>query len=69
MAPPMRGVVTHIPNPKRSTACTTDLKAIPDTLGLSPSLPKIIDNRTYLFLTLYRFPTNSGQVSSNDIMI
>ena len=48
---------------------TTALKNIPDTLGFTPSLPKIIDNHTFLFLTLFRFPTNYGQSSYNDIMI
>ena len=65
----MRGFITHISDPKRSTACTTALKNILDTLGFAPSLPKIIDNRTYLVLKLCRFLTNSGQESSNDTMI
>ena len=69
MAPPMRVFITHISNPKISTTCTTALKNIFDTLGFTPYLPKIIDNHTFLFLTLFRFPTNYGQSSYNDIMI
>ena len=47
----------------------TALKIIPNTLGFTPSLLKIIDNCTHLFLTLCRFFTNSGQASSNDVII
>ena len=69
MACPMWGVITHISDPKLSTACTTALKNTPNTLGFSPYICKIIYNRTHIFLALCRFPTNSGQSSSNDIMI
>ena len=65
----MRGVITHISDPKISTAFTTALKNIPDTLRFAPSLHNIIDNLTHLFLTLCRLPTKSGQASSNDLMI
>ena len=66
---PVRGVIAHVSDPKRSTACTTALKNTPETLGLAPLLHKTINNRTHIFLTLCRFPTNSGQALSNDVMI
>ena len=51
----------HVSDPIRSTVCTTALKNIPDTLGFAPSICKINDNRTKLFLELCRFLTNSVQ--------
>ena len=69
IARPIRGVIVHVSNPIRSTVCTTDLKNISDTLGFAPSLRKIIKNRDQLFLKSCRFPTNSGQSSSEAVMI
>ena len=46
----MQGVIIHVSDLKRSTNCTTALKNTPDTLGYDPSLPKILDNCTQLFL-------------------
>ena len=65
----MTGVVTHIPDLKISTACTTALKNIPNTLVFAPSLTNIIDHHTQLFLTFYRLPTTAGQFSPDAIMI
>ena len=56
----MRGFIIHVSDPKISTAYTTALNNIPDTLGFSSSLPKIIYNRAQLFLAFRRFPTTSG---------
>ena len=53
----MQGVITHVSAPKMSTACTTALKNIPETLGFAPSIPKILDIRAQLFLDFRRFPT------------
>ena len=69
MAHTMCGAITHIYDPKINIACTTALKNISNTLDFAPTLIKIIDNRNYLFLTLCRFLTNSGQALSNDVMI
>ena len=33
-----------VSNPKTINACTTDLKNIPDNLGLSPSIPSILSS-------------------------
>ena len=66
---PMRGFIIHVSDPKMSTSCTTALKNTPDTLGLSPSLNKIIDNRAQIFLTFHRLPATTGQSSSNYIII
>ena len=63
------GVVTHFSAQKGSTSCTTDLKNIPLTLGLTPSLPKIINRCAQLFLALSRFPTTTGQSFPKSIMI
>ena len=59
----MRGVVTQVFDPIRSTACTTALKNIPETHGLAPSRPSILAIRAHLFCAFRRFPTNAGQSS------
>ena len=48
----MQGVIIHVSIPKRSTACTTALKNIPNTLGFAPYLHKIINNHTDVFMIL-----------------
>ena len=66
---PVQGVIIHISDPKIITSCTISLKNIPDTLCFAPYLRKIINNCAQRFLTLFRFPTNSGQSSSDAAII
>ena len=63
------GVITHVYAPKIRTVCTTALKNIPDTLGLYPSLPGILDRRSQLFRAFLRFPTTAGQFPSEAVKI
>ena len=65
----MQGVITHISEPKTSTACINVLKNIAGTLGLAPYLPNIIDICAQLFLAFRRSPTAAGQYSLDAIMI
>ena len=60
----MHGVITHISDPKRNIFCTTKFKNIPNTSGLAPSCPSIIDNRSHVFLDFDRFSTIADQSSS-----
>ena len=69
MVRPMQRVIIHVSDLIRITACTNSLKNIPDTLGFSPSLRNIIDNRAKHFLKLFKFLANSGQSSSYSVMI
>ena len=63
----MRGVITHVSDLNISTACTTALKNIPETLGMSPSHPRIIYRRTQIFRDFMMFPATDGQSSSSAI--
>ena len=65
----MKGFINHAYDPKRSTNCTTSLKNIPDTLGFTPSLPNILNNRAQLFLSFRRFTTTAFQSSYDDVII
>ena len=56
----MRGVSTHIYNPKSNTACTTALKNIPDTLRWAPSCHMILVSRAHLFRVFSKFTTTAG---------
>ena len=64
----MRGIITHVSNMKRSNACTTALKNIPDTLGMDPYLPSIISSRAQIFRDFRGFPTTAYQFSSDAVM-
>ena len=66
---PVRGVTTQVSTPKNSTACPTTLENIPDTLGFTPSLPKIIARRVQLLLAFHRFSKTYGQSASKAVMI
>ena len=65
----MRGFINHAYDPKRSTNYTTSLKNIPETLGFTPSLPNILNNRAQLFLSFRRFTTTAFQSSYDDVII
>ena len=65
----MWGFIIHVSNPIRNTACTAALKNIPDTLWFAPYFRKIINNCAQLFLKLFRFFINSGQSSSDSVII
>ena len=65
----MRGVITHVYSPKISSACTTSLKNILNTLEFAPFLPKIIDRCAQLLLAFHRFTTTYIQSSYDDVMI
>ena len=69
----MRGVITHVSYRKiitaYTTAYTTALNNIPETLGFAPYIPKIIDNCDQIFHSFLRFLTTSSQSSSDAIMI
>ena len=65
----MREVINHISSQKISTACTTDFKNTPDTLGFTPSLLKILNRRSQIFLYFHRLPTNVEQLPSKVVMI
>ena len=60
----MWGVSTHVSDLKSNTSCTTALKNIPDTLGLAPSHPMILDRLAQLFRAFFKLPTTPGQFSS-----
>ena len=60
----MWGFSTHVSDPNSSTTCTTALKNIPKTLGLVPSLPRILVSRAYLFYAFLRLTTTAGQFLS-----
>ena len=56
----VRGVSTHVSDPKINTACTTILNNIPDTLGSAPSRPSILVSGAQLFRAFFKFPTTNG---------
>ena len=57
----MRGVRTHVSDPKSNNTCTTTLKNILDTLWSTPSWPRILIRRAQLFRSFFKFPTNTRQ--------
>ena len=59
----MWGVITHVSSTKIKTALTNTLKNIPDTLGLAPYLPSILDSRSQIIQAFRRFPTTAFQSS------
>ena len=65
----MQGVIIYAPAPKTRTACATALNNIPDTLGLSPSLPIISIRKAHIFPALHTFPTTASQLSSEAVKI
>ena len=65
----VRGVISHVSDPKKITACTPPLNNIPYTIGFSPSLPKILDKRSQLFLAFRRSPSTASQLSSDSVII
>ena len=65
----MKGVITHVSNPKISTEYTIALKNIHKTCRLSLSCPSILYNPTQLFIAFLRFPTTAGQSSSESVKI
>ena len=69
----MQRVITHVYNQKIRTACTTArttaLKNIHGTLGFTPSLHKIIDRLSQIFLNFFRLTTTAGKLSSESGMI
>ena len=65
----MSGVITHVSDPNRRTACTTSLKKIPDTRGLLTSCPSILYICAQLFRAFQRFYTLIGQYLSAAIKI
>ena len=65
----MRGVIAHISNPNRSTACTIALNNNPDTCGFAPYYTKILNNSDHFFLAFLRFTTTAGQPLSDAVRI
>ena len=63
----MRGVITHVSDPKINTACTNALKNIPDTLGLAPSCTRILVSRAQLFHAFFKFPATARKFSSPSV--
>ena len=59
----MRGVTTHVSDPKSNTACTTALKKNLDTHGSAPFLLTIIVILFHIALTRDKFLTTSIQSS------
>ena len=53
-AQPMQGVITHVYNPKISTAFTTAFKNTPNTLGLYPYLLSILAKWAQIYRDLRR---------------
>ena len=57
----IRGVRTHVSDPKRNTACMSILNKYPKNFGYAPFLIKILIIRTQMFLDFRRVPVTSGQ--------
>ena len=64
----MRGVRTHVSDPKSNTDCNMDLKNIPDILKYAPSWSRILVIRAQLFQVFLKMPTTTSQLSSPAFM-
>ena len=62
----MQGLTTQVSDPKRNTACTTDLKKNPDTRVSAPYLLSIIVILFNTALSRDNLLTTAGQLSSAD---
>ena len=60
----MWGVTTQVSAPKSSTACITDLKKKPDTLGVAPSLLMMCDILLHTVFSQANFLSTAGHFSS-----
>ena len=65
----MRGVITHISDPKRKTSCITAFNKVPDTHVIDPSRPKILVSQAQFFCVFRKFLTTTVQSLSDAVII
>ena len=57
-----QGIITHILDPNRSTACTNAAQNLPAVLLSAPSLPQSFTSRPHFSRALRRFYSTAGQL-------
>ena len=65
----MRGVITHISDQNRKTACITSLNKVTGTRVICPSRPNILVIQAHFFCVFLRFLTTTGQSFSKAVRI